>query len=615
MKNNLILLFKLLIFVILFNTSYSMSCLEFSNHLNKLSKNYSKIFIMFYDSDEKVAYASGKDNNFYVYFDKETMVVKFEECIQYSDQTSLVILSNILDSSKKYKLNLNLQLIPNKNELAEFTYYNRGTPKFVTGVENKGIADEDKKVIEKLGSHLKNYMASLIYKFDLNFLIIDHKSIVAHEDKLFSDYISDQSNKSQQIYIIKIIDKSFIMDNGGVEVKLFEDKPSSSDSRAENHSSSESSNDSDQDSDSSSENSEEMQYKGGKRPRLAVDHPKGKRLGSENSSSESSNDSDQDSDSSSENSEEMVHSEKFQNSWSELDLWIHNNVNSKQQYSILYTIKVPSESSDLQFCNELLRNLKVHHTIVLVNKSTPKNNPLIITITKNNSYDTLKIYKKSKKNIIFLHSTINGEISFAYRSYLNGKKLSVTKGKTRYNVENFYIIGELSNDRDISLSPTKLDTSTTNVYSSIRELLNDQFHGQEYSYKEYDSIPLESKVERLREFTNKCKTNDLFVFIRSEFFDDHNMKKIKSRINDGLILKAIGCTKDKNNIFEIKYIKMIGGKSEFSIIDPHLTGKILFVKRIGNSIRMRVKDGADIIKTFFLDYYKLILSTTQGESL
>ena len=106
MKNSLILLFKTLIFISVFNIANSMSCGDFYIKLNLLQDQFSNIFIMKYIT-ENVIYTREKDN-FYVYFTGYDIFLKFDKCID-KDATSHIILSNIFGNNK-YRFNLNAKL-------------------------------------------------------------------------------------------------------------------------------------------------------------------------------------------------------------------------------------------------------------------------------------------------------------------------------------------------------------------------------------------------------------------------------------------------------------------------------------------------------------------------
>ena len=328
----------------------------------------------------------------------------------------------------------------------------------------------------------------------------------------------------------------------------------------------------------------------------------------------------------------VIYQEKLENLSPELKKWIETNVHFEEQYDILYTTNpsyndMINEYNEVLLYNELLYKLKDGHTIVLLNKklaninqhvdfsvSAKRTNPLIITITKNNESNyTLKLYKKYKVDVIQLLNTEEGEVKFFNRLVRKIRRLSVVQDKFAYVVENFYIIGELSNKIDIYLSSTKPDTSTAindsrtpKVDFTMSELLNDQFKSNDYSYEYYDGIHFEDKLERLKKVLSKCKTNDLLIFIRREFIDDPNTQEINLRFKVGVILKDISSIKNGEGTFELKYIKHSQFASKFTIEDPHIYGKLHFYKHDKSDILLDVYLGGEKFR-MIINSYILIL--------
>ena len=491
MKNNLILLFKTLILVIVFNTSYSMTCLELSEHLNSLTKDYAQMFIMYYSSDETVVYA-GKDKDFYVYFNEPAIIVKFKECREYK-KSSLVILSNILKPSEKYGLQLNEKLIPNQEfKFEDVSNYNyRITElRFGTGIKDIYIEDRYKKSIETLDLELVKYMLSLQYRFGLNWLIIDPKSIITKENKLFSAYISDQSNDSELQYTIKIINKSFIKDDGKVKIVLFKDKPSDIVTISENIEDKQNKggkrlsgwvesyetkskrmktidtqplaqetdqqrqtvgediqNEGSNNIDTSSENREDKGVKRSLGEResdkikikrmktidtqlLGQETDQQRQTVGEDIQNEGSNKLDQDIDTSSENGEEMVDEKKVEDLSPKLQSWIKTNVGFKEPYDILYTTRASYDNFSDESNDKVLYN-------GLLGKL--KVGGKIVLLNKELADISDLLTSNIKSRFLFITITKRSDLTYTlyiYRNYGDGsiRFIDSSKGGLSFNI-------------------------------------------------------------------------------------------------------------------------------------------------------------------------------------
>ena len=330
------------------------------------------------------------------------------------------------------------------------------------------------------------------------------------------------------------------------------------------------------------------------------------------------------------NDKKIWYHQKLENLSPEFDKWIQSNVHFEEQYDILYTTnplsKFINDFTEVIVYNALLENLKVDHTIVLINKANivTYSNILIITITKNNELDnyTFKLYKKDTQGNITLKDTFESKVYFS-PNLINGVRRLVVKisGITSYIVENFYIIGELSNKIEIDLSSTKPETSTSindshtpKVDFTMTDLLEDQFKSKDYSSEYYEKIPFESKIKALTKFIPQCNTDDLLVFIHNEFIKNPNIQGIDKRLKVGLILKVIDTLENGDKIFQIKYIKQSKVRSKFSIEDPHISCKISFYKTSNNKIAIYLLYNSKR-QPVRITSYQLVLNSTQGKNL
>ena len=185
MRNNLILLFKILIFIFMFNIANSMSCSEFNIKLKTLEDNFNQIFIMKYIK-ENVIYAREKDN-FYVYFTGYGIFLKFDKCID-KDATSHIILSTIF-SNNKYRFNLNAKLekLPESYKKIDKDSSNTSDPnfaplfdQFISRYGDIGVSPQH------LRAYLK-YIAANDYFFYLDSSDENIKDFISHQKPTSND--------------------------------------------------------------------------------------------------------------------------------------------------------------------------------------------------------------------------------------------------------------------------------------------------------------------------------------------------------------------------------------------------------------------------------------------
>ena len=173
MRNSSFLLFKTLIFISILNLAHSMSCSEFDIKLHELKDNFGQIFIMNYQNAQLI-YAR-KEKEFYVFFNGEDLFLKFDQCVE-KDNSSYIILSNILDNKKKYEFDLNAKLVKESeySEIVVNELPNKSDPRYAAIYDriisiHEAFGVSDKKILE--------YIVYLVVHYNLNFLNLKHQFI------------------------------------------------------------------------------------------------------------------------------------------------------------------------------------------------------------------------------------------------------------------------------------------------------------------------------------------------------------------------------------------------------------------------------------------------------
>ena len=244
MKSNLILLFKTLLILVNIIYSEPMTCLEFTEHLKKLSDGFSQVFVIKYPYYGKAIYARN-NYDFYVYFSDLISIVKVNECLQYSTG-SLIVLSNINNPEKLYKFELNQGLDPleyeYKNNLSYIFRFRKLGPdddEFFESNNKESLNTDSEKLKEyiqslKLKSDrqiLNEYIQSLRLKFNLNWINVSDDSI--KKSNFLMEYNPHDYRHIHLEYISQITDKKGGKDEGKNEAQDTEGE--TSDSSEESH--------------------------------------------------------------------------------------------------------------------------------------------------------------------------------------------------------------------------------------------------------------------------------------------------------------------------------------------------------------------------------------------
>ena len=427
-------------------------------------------------------------------------MVKLEGCTD-SDNGIIIKLSNILEGDIFYLFKLNNSLLKLPYIVEVIRYPN-------SDVHQSSIY-EDLINLKKLEDNIKNYILAIKLKFKSAWINLDDHSIKFSNEGFFIISTPEDSLKNVHEQGESSI---FAFPPTITETPLNNDEPlqivesktpgieASNSSSVNNSSKEDAQSDVTQDKMSLSEGNESS--RGKKRP----------------SSGESSyfkkikNGYDQ--------FLEYDNETSIENLSDELKSWITKNKFFSDRYEILYTTTSSDKDSEnksiiIRFYNKLLLNMTDSQTILFVNKelaNSPEHyakNPritsiliMVLTRIEGNSF-LLNIYKKIKPNKYYiLAKSIIGEFQFKYKVIRGKDYLAIQQKKSNfnYNIDSYYVIGELSlkEKQDLWLRKKLVEIKTPGIEASNSSSVNNFSKEDTQSDVTQDKMSLSGDNEPLR---------------------------------------------------------------------------------------------------------------------
>ena len=255
----------------------------------------------------------------------------------------------------------------------------------------------------------------------------------------------------------------------------------------------------------------------------------------------------------------------------------YGNFNEHEPYDILYTTNKFDQKSSRKFdLNKVLNILMKGKSLILLNKSFidyPNNiinQPreiffMVLTKIDDSQYKLIN-YHLSDLNAILDETLIVyiGNVNFYYEQIINEIKYCLIINKDYFNIDDFYVIGELSikNNKLVSSnsSDTQLTTSSSSnskIKHSIQELLNKNFNDGNYFIYNYD-INSNSEVTKtlLNKIISTNRNNEKFIFIQKCVIINPTSQASCSRdILFGIILEPQKYDSVTGTTYDIKYIE------------------------------------------------------------
>ena len=299
----------------------------------------------------------------------------------------------------------------------------------------------------------------------------------------------------------------------------------------------------------------------------------------------------------------------------------HGNYNG--EHGILFSTNMAENKDSKELgenidFNKIISNLKTSQTLIFINKSrlnylinqkTSSNNFFIVITKLSDGKSNVEFFKDDSKS----YNKFTQKINFSYKKAHGNEyfALVVPDLKHYYNVENFYVVGELSikmNIENTSLTlDDQLDTSNPSTNPNqkylVHAFLANIFKGSKYKMDEKLEEDLNKKNEYLKLIAGNCKSNDLLVFIHKFFVSKDNIS-IRLGKYAGIILKQISCIKNKNS-FELTYIVQDRTTSLLMTEDPNFSGTLSIYYSFGY---LNVElNNAHKHKKIYLDNYVLFV--------
>ena len=256
----------------------------------------------------------------------------------------------------------------------------------------------------------------------------------------------------------------------------------------------------------------------------------------------------------------------------------YGNFNEHEPYDILYTTNKFDQKSSRKFdLNKVLNILMKGKSLILLNKSFIDYPNNIINQTREIFFMVLTKIDDSQYKLINYHlSDLNsildetpivyiGNVTFYYKQIINEIKYClIITNQDYFNIDDFYVIGELSikNNKFVSSnsSDKQLSTSSSSnskIKHSIQELLNNHFNDGNYFIYNYD---IYSNIEETKELLNKIistnRNNEKFIFIQKcVIVNTTSQPSCRRDIDFGIILEPQKYDSVTGTTYDIKYIE------------------------------------------------------------